>query len=275
MMIDLELLQHNVINKINNKLDILLDAIPRSNSLQTATRYSCLANGKRIRAVLSECLAKDINYNNEQNISDITVIIEMIHTYSLIHDDLPCMDDDDYRRNQLSCHKYTNEATALLAGNSLFNQAILIISTNNTIELNKKNKIIQLIVLAVNDMLNGQSMDIDNKHKQLDLEELFYIYKLKTGSLMELACTSIALLANINNSEYNIISNIGRNIGILFQIKDDIKDCETNNQDNSILHQQQLLAKLTQTYKYINDNLDKLSHQTYYLRKFVQTIYSN
>jgi len=196
-----------------------------SSDLVEAMKYSLLAVSKRLRPLL--CLAVVSDYGQPIDFAlEAAAAVEMIHTYSLIHDDLPAMDDDDYRRGQLTNHKKYGEATAILAGDALLTLAFELLSTSNYDDVTK----IQCMkVLAkssgVKGMILGQFMDMQAEEQILSWDSLLQMYMLKTGQLFSAALVMGAIVAK-QEQDINIWQRIGENLGIAFQIQDDILEIE-------------------------------------------------
>lgn len=195
--------------------------------LQSAIKYSINAGGKRLRPVLLLAACEMMGEKIEKAFPFATAI-ELIHTYSLIHDDLPCMDNDDYRRGLPCNHKVFGEATALLAGDGLLNMAYEIM-LRHIINNNSQNIIKAAAEIAEAagslGMAAGQSLDLYNENNTSAGEkELLYIHKHKTGCLISASLTAGAYIANANSKKINIIKQIGEELGVLFQITDDILD---------------------------------------------------
>jgi farnesyl diphosphate synthase len=190
--------------------------------------YSLSNGGKRLRPFLVANTAK--LFGIDQKIwLDVAVSLEMLHTYSLIHDDLPAMDNDDFRRGHPTCHKQYDEATAILAGDGLLTYAFEILSSSPNIDDSTKIKLINLLAQragAFNGMIAGQMLDLQNdKTPELSSETIIkHIEEMKTGCLISYACQSGAILGNASDEQYTAITNYARNIGIAFQITDDILD---------------------------------------------------
>lgn len=214
------------ISLINEKLN---EYVPEKNNLQNsiyeAMRYSILAGGKRIRPVLSlgvcQMLGGDI-----KDAVPFACAIECIHTYSLIHDDLPCMDNDDLRRGRPTNHKVFGEATALLAGDSLLNLAFEIMSSANY----DSEKIVKIIKTVSNlsgteGMIGGQVVDLlYEETNDANIEILEYIHKHKTGALICASALIGAICGDATDTEKERIIEFSSNLGLAFQIKDDILD---------------------------------------------------
>ncbi|SHJ48920.1 polyprenyl synthetase family protein [Paramaledivibacter caminithermalis] len=193
-----------------------------------AMEYSIKAGGKRLRPVLllevCNILDGDIDYA-----MPFALAMEMIHTYSLIHDDLPAMDNDDYRRGKLTNHKVYGEGIAILAGDGLLNLAFetMLDSINNDPKLcNRGIKAMQIISKAsgINGMIGGQVVDLEWEGKKIDIETLDFIHKHKTSALIEASINAGAILGGAEENQYLELQNYGRCIGLAFQIVDDILD---------------------------------------------------
>ena len=199
-----------------------------------AMNYSILAGGKRIRPILTLSVYDLLNKGEKTDeIYKFATAVEMIHTYSLIHDDLPCMDNDTTRRGKPCNHIVYGEDMALLAGDALLTQAFEIISTASCEKLNPKNILKSVNFLAdsvgSSGMISGQCFDIKLNDKNYEKKELLNIYNLKTSKLITASTIIGAILANRNNNEISAIKKFGENIGIVFQLVDDILDNETYN----------------------------------------------
>lgn len=213
---------------VDAALDFYLprEAFPKK--LHQALRYSVMAGGKRIRPILVMESAKLFGLSFEKVIPTACGI-EMIHTYSLIHDDLPVMDNDDLRRGKPTCHKVFGEAMALLAGDALLTNAFSIIARNSAISgisLQAVIDVIDRISKAAGSlgMVGGQAVDIDASGKDIDKQTLLYIDRHKTGCLIRASLWSGARLAEASESDLKTIDDYGERIGLVFQIIDDILD---------------------------------------------------
>jgi farnesyl diphosphate synthase len=210
----------------------ILDALPPKNlsKISEAIHYSVLNGGKRIRPQLVLLMAESLDLDVAQKTIDMMAAAgELIHSYSLIHDDLPSMDNDDYRRGQLSCHRKFDEATAILAGDAIQPLALEILTTINDNKLlpESKLKIINLFARACgpNGMVEGQSRDLEAEGKIISVEELDEIHYLKTGKLIEACVESICILKeDLPNQHLKAFLNFAKKFGLAFQIKDDILD---------------------------------------------------
>lgn len=197
-------------------------------SLLESERYSLFAGGKRIRPTLTLEFCKLFG-GEESAAVPFACAVEMIHTYSLIHDDLPCMDNDDLRRGKPTNHKVYGETIALLAGDSLLTGAFEIAASNR--EAGAETSAIAVAYLANcagrYGMIGGQVMDIQGEQKKLTLDELLKLHSLKTGALISAACVMGALAAGVRLDDRAMqdVITYAENIGLAFQIVDDILDC--------------------------------------------------
>ena len=217
----------NLIEQINERLLEIIEEFGDS-KVKEAMKYSLMAGGKRIRPVMMLQVIRSYD-KNYQDYLDIACAIEMIHTYSLIHDDLPGMDNDDLRRGKPTCHRQFDEATAILAGDGLLNEAANVILKAN---YNSELKIALLSILyqasGVNGMILGQALDIEFENKKANRKELDLIHHHKTGDLISASMQMGALVANVDDLE--TFKEIGYKIGLAFQIQDDILDVVGNSE---------------------------------------------
>ncbi len=197
-----------------------------NNILYEAMAYSLNTGGKRVRAILF-ILSYSIYKKDYERVLDIALGIEMIHTYSLIHDDLPCMDNDDLRRGKPTNHKVYGDAIATLAGDALLNEAMNIFfdfSLKNGIDSLKACSVISK-ASGADGMIGGQIVDIINEgNKNISTDELNYMHSKKTGELIRASIVSGVILAGASKEDINILSDYGYKLGLAFQIKDDILD---------------------------------------------------
>ena len=205
------------------------DACPER-VLNESIEYSLMAGGKRLRPILILATYKLFKQDIEKCMP-FAIAIEMVHNFSLIHDDLPGIDNDDFRHGKLTNHKKYNEATAILAGDSLLNQAYIVISkamlnTENKYELELKIKAFNEFSIAVDRMIAGEYVDTEFEGKDISLEYLEYNYNNKTGALLRLCVRIGAILANTKEEDLNKLTSYAEKIGLAFQIKDDILSVE-------------------------------------------------
>ena len=193
--------------------------------LNESTEYSLMAGGKRLRPILVIATYKIFN-ENIKTCMPYAVAIEMVHNFSLIHDDLPGIDNDDFRHGKLTNHKKFNEATAILAGDSLLNNAYIVISEDlkntETENLKIKLQVFNEFSTAVDRMIAGEYVDTEYEGKEISTNDLDYIHKNKTGALLKLCVRMGAMLANADKEDIENLSQYAEKIGLAFQIKDDI-----------------------------------------------------
>ena len=193
--------------------------------LHAAMRYSVMAGGKRLRPALALAAYRYCNDDNNNLLDSIhcaMAALEMVHTYSLIHDDLPCMDDDDLRRGRPTCHKQFDEAIAVLAGDALHVVAFELMAKTGSIRA--VNELAEAI--GTSGMLGGQIADVEAEGKTLSKEEIIDIHKRKTGALIRGSVRIGAILAGAHEKMINRLTEYGEKIGLAFQIIDDILDIE-------------------------------------------------
>lgn len=200
--------------------------------LQTET-YSLLGAGKRIRPYLVNEVCSMLGGDIKASMP-FSMAVEMIHTYSLIHDDLPCMDDDDMRRGKPSNHKVFGEAYALLAGDALLTNAFSVAATNMAVSAEIRASAIALIAESAGDagMIGGQFIDLEGEMRRLSLDELLLLQNLKTGRMIELSAMLGCLAAGYgeNTDEFGAVRAYAQRIGLAFQIIDDLLDVEGDEQ---------------------------------------------
>ncbi len=205
-------------------------------TVMQAMNYSLMAGGKRLRPMLMQETFILFRGSNPAILEPFMAAIEMIHTYSLVHDDLPAMDDDEYRRGRKTTHIVFGEATAILAGDGLLNYAfetavkafgeIKSEGTKETEEFKRVARAIEILSgkAGIYGMLGGQVVDVEEYQGNIDKDRLDFIYHLKTGALIEASMMIGAVLAGANEDEMGKIEEIASGIGLAFQIKDDILD---------------------------------------------------
>ena len=210
--------------RVNQKLEFLL---PDDDSiLISAMRYSVLNGGKRLRPILAY-LTGELNDTEAEYIDTLASSLELIHCYSLIHDDLPAMDDDELRRGNPTTHKKFDEATAILAGDALQPLAFELISTIKTSDRNKVQMISSLSeACGYLGMVGGQIKDI-NSNQIKDVESLDSMHSEKTGRLIQASIETAGILSGLSASDIESLKEYGGKIGLAFQIQDDIIDIES------------------------------------------------
>ena len=217
----------NYQNYIDEELDkYFKDEDPYVQRLRDSMRYSLLAGGKRIRPILMFATYRLFKEDYEKCLP-FAIGMEMVHNASLIHDDMPCIDNDDFRHGKPTNHKMYDECTALLAGDALFNYANVVITDDLRDELDIKQ--ISMKIMALNEfvkakdrMVCGEYFDTVSEGQLLTLEQLEYMHRNKTGALIRESVRIGALLAGVSNQELQVLTNYAENIGLAFQIKDDI-----------------------------------------------------
>lgn len=213
--------------------DRINEVLPESNAPYSvvieAARYSLLQGGKRIRPALLLEFCTALGGRLEDAV-DFAVALEMIHTYSLIHDDLPCMDDDDFRRGKPSCHKKYGEDIALLAGDALLTKAFYVAACA-PVPAARSTKVIELLSAYAGEhgMIGGQVLDLDYEKRQPDAKELEYMYLRKTGGLLCAAVEIGSIVAGRSEPEHiKKCCSYATDLGLAFQIIDDILDCTSD-----------------------------------------------
>ena len=226
MMLNSTLLDYK--NKINSRLDILLPLSGQLyDSVVTAARYSLLDSGKRIRPIILLEFYR-LCGGNDDCAYHFAAALEMIHTYSLIHDDLPCMDDDDMRRGRPSCHKQFDEATALLAGDALLTEAFSTAAKTAGIPSDRVVRALSALssCAGVNGMIGGQVIDLESEGKTVSVSTVNEMCRLKTGALIKAASTIGCILAGADDEKISSAALYAEKVGVAFQIVDDILDHE-------------------------------------------------
>ena len=213
------------IPKIESSLNGLLATVEAPDTLKSSMAYSVNAGGKRIRPILVLATLRDLDVVSDDAWS-VACAIELIHTYSLIHDDLPCMDDDDFRRGKPTNHKVYGEAMAVLAGDAL--QALAFRAMTELSDASPKTTIELIRLLAdaagAQGMVGGQVLDIEGEEQALTLDALEAIHLNKTGALLTFCIEAGAILAQVDEVRMGYLRTFAKNIGLAFQIQDDILD---------------------------------------------------
>ena len=195
-----------------------------------AMNYSLFAGGKRLRPVLCIASAEAVGGNHE-GVMPVACALEMIHTYSLIHDDLPTMDDDDMRRGKATNHMVFGDAMAILAGDGLLTEAFKVMSCAELLEragAERFQRVIEIVASASgpHGMVAGQALDIRVEGKKIDTDLMEFIHEHKTGALLQASVTTGAILGGASQKEIESLEQYGKDIGLAFQISDDILDIE-------------------------------------------------
>ncbi|MDC9726659.1 MAG: polyprenyl synthetase family protein [Candidatus Thioglobus sp.] len=210
------------VDRVNIKLDQYLST---QGSLTEAMRYSVLAGGKRFRPILTYCVAELFNTNLAQ-LDSSACAVEFIHAYSLIHDDLPAMDDDDIRHNQPACHKQFNEAQAILAGDGLQALAFEVLVNDSLLEPEIKIELLSTLTHAAFEMAEGQAIDLSIVEQSVDINVLETMHRKKTGALLSCAVDLGAIVAQCTAKDRAILRAFSKAIGLAYQIQDDVLDVE-------------------------------------------------
>jgi geranylgeranyl diphosphate synthase type II len=196
-------------------------------SIHKAMRYSLFAGGKRIRPILCIAAAEAIS-DSPVGIESTACTLELIHTYSLIHDDLPALDNDDLRRGMPTCHKVFGEAMAILAGDALLTLAFQVLAQLQC-EPERKTRLIEELAVAagtVGGMIGGQVNDLEGERKHPTASLLEAIHSAKTGALLQASVKMGGIYAGADSGQLNALANYGEHVGLAFQIVDDVLDVE-------------------------------------------------
>jgi len=216
---------------VDHMLDLLLEIPDGAEArLVEAMRYSVLGGGKRIRPFLVMMTSRLFGVD-DQSALRVAAALEMVHCYSLIHDDLPAMDDDDLRRGRATCHIEYDDATAILAGDALLTCAFEVLADEETHQdPNVRLKLISELAKAsgMNGMVGGQMIDLMAETRELDLPEITRLQRLKTGALIVFACKAGAILGKTGELKNHALRNYGHDLGLAFQIADDLLDVEAS-----------------------------------------------
>ena len=198
-------------------------------SVHEAMRYSLFGGGKRVRPILALAAAEAVGAKSTADLLPIAGSLELIHTYSLIHDDLPAMDDDDFRRGRSTCHKMYGEAVAILAGDGLLNMAFEVLSDPRRLRAIPANRLVAIMkeisaASGVFGMIGGQVVDMESEGKDVDFATLEYMHTHKTGALIRASVRVGALYARAGKRQFTALTHYGEKVGLAFQIADDILD---------------------------------------------------
>lgn len=226
MIQDLSSYMNECKKRLDQELPSYINHLEMPESLKEAMLYSIHAGGKRVRPILMLATVEAFGESIDQAIP-IACAVEMIHTYSLIHDDLPAMDNDDLRRGKPTNHIVFGEAAAILAGDALLTQSFELIADSN-LTSEQKVELIKLLSHAAgpSGMVGGQMADLDGEKQALTLEQLEYIHHHKTGKLLMFSIMAGAIIGNATPLQREHLQAFGEHIGLSFQISDDILDVE-------------------------------------------------
>jgi geranylgeranyl diphosphate synthase, type II len=259
------------------------------NPLFSAARYSLMGGGKRLRPILTLATVEALGGELSRALTPACAL-ELIHTYSLIHDDLPCMDNDDFRRGKPSLHKMYPEGHAVLTGDFLLTYAFEVIAEDPQLQPTQKIQLISILAKSSGGegMIAGQVMDLEAEGKRLEVEQLSLIHRKKTGMLITAALEFGAVIADAPAAHLNILSEFGQEIGLAFQIVDDVLDVTasqakhgketasdlTNHKSTYVslmgLRESQTLAQ--SLIKSAVQKLDQLPHDTSLLQELAELI---
>lgn len=246
---DLQSLINHKISAIEERLSLLVEASESPYStLFTAARYSLLSGGKRLRPLLTLATAEALGANECAALTPACAL-EMIHTYSMIHDDLPCMDDDDFRRGKPTLHKLYPEGIAVLAGDYLLTYAFEILAEAPHLSPTQQNQLVLCLARAAgaHGMVGGQLMDVEAEGKAIDLKALQLIHECKTGALLTAAFEFGGIVADASIEMRKILSKLGQHLGLAFQIVDDVLDVVASETKHGKIHSSDI-ANVKTTY---------------------------
>jgi geranylgeranyl diphosphate synthase, type II len=217
---------------VEDKMINYLNMLNAPATLKDSMLYSISAGGKRLRPILALAVMESFQ-KDPLHVLDAACAIEFVHTYSLIHDDLPSMDNDDYRRGKLTSHKVYGEAQAILAGDALLTESFSLITDNAYLNPNQKVRLLSVLSRAAGaeGMVGGQVEDLEGENKELTLQELESIHEKKTGKMLECSVLTGGIAAGASDDELLALQLYARHIGIAFQIQDDILDITGNQVD--------------------------------------------
>ena len=209
---------------VNAELDWLIPADGRKpQSLRDAMRWSLFGGGKHLRPALVLAFGRSFGASTDALVRTASAV-EMIHTYSLIHDDLPSMDDDDLRRGRATCHKQYGEATAILAGDALQVLAFQAIAQDERLSPQTRLELVSKLASAAAKMVVGQQLDLEAEGREVSIEEIENIHRNKTGALIAYSAEAGAIIGGADSDVRESVSAIGEKLGLLFQIRDDLLD---------------------------------------------------
>ena len=283
--LNLENFEVDLQKRVNSKLNSYLNS---NSQIEEAMKFALTTPGKRVRPTLLY-LVGDIYSISLERLDSLALASEIIHTYSLVHDDLPCMDDDDLRRGEPTLHKKYSEATAVLAGDAMQSLAIQIILEDEKLSNELKVSIVKLLMESIGykGMILGQEQDISFEQKTVGTEEIVQMNYLKTGLLIEFCILAPLMIANKKKNEWNTIA---RNVGIAFQLIDDLLDLEESeeslgkatNKDHSknkknlplTLGKAETINEIKKFYDETMASFSKLSLNNHPLKIYVENLFN-
>lgn len=232
-------LREKIENRTKEVEEVIYSYLPEESGYQktviSAMNYTMKAGGKRLRPMLMDETYRMFGGKDRKQIEPFMAAIEMIHTYSLIHDDLPALDNDDYRRGCKTAHVVYGEAMAILAGDALLNYAFETAAKafRGTEEDLRTARAFQILASkpGIYGMIGGQTADVESEHTDISFEELLFIHENKTSALIECAMMIGAVLAGASSEEVRTVETIARNTGLAFQIQDDILDLTSTSEE--------------------------------------------
>lgn len=223
-MTELEAFFAHVSRTVDDALDRLIPSEQTEpQRLHEAIRWSVFGGGKRFRPALLVAAGNTFGASDEDLVT-VAAAVEMIHTYSLIHDDLPAMDDDDLRRGRATCHKKFDEATAILAGDALQVLAFEAIALDAGLSENTRLCLVADLAIASGKMVAGQQLDLESEGKAISAADVERIHKNKTGALISFSAVAGAIIAGASGSDLDAVQRYADRVGLLFQITDDVLD---------------------------------------------------
>jgi len=230
-MTDLDRFFSEVRALVDGELDMLLPSSDvEPTRLYEAIRWSVFGEGKRFRPALVFAAGREFGAPDDE-LLHTSAAVEMIHTYSLIHDDLPAMDDDDLRRGRSTAHKKFDEATAILAGDALQAMAFETIAGDESLAVELRLRLVAELSVAAGQMVAGQQLDLEAEGKALDVSDIEHIHRGKTGALIRFAVRAGGMIAGANKTEFETLTQFGEKLGLLFQITDDILDVTSTSEE--------------------------------------------
>lgn len=223
---DLEKYLGEAVSDVDGAMDDFLPTLDeRPGSIHEAMRYCVFAGGKRLRPVLCIAAAEACGGRREEAFP-AACAVELMHTYSLVHDDLPCMDDDDLRRGRATCHKVFGEGMAVLCGDALLTEAFAVITKSQASESYSVGEMVAELALTGGSrkLIGGQVLDLEGEGKALAMEELVQIHEAKTAALLTVSVRLGAMSAGAGEDELEALTRFGHALGLAFQVIDDILD---------------------------------------------------
>lgn len=219
---------------IEKEIILELSGLSYPEHISEGMKYSIMNGGKRLRPILLLTMLDILKVDRQKGFKS-AIALELIHSYSLVHDDLPALDNDDYRRGKLTTHKKFGEAEAILIGDALLTHAFYILSEKNKKYLSPE-QIVDIIsytssYAGVNGMIGGQAVDVESEGKAIDKKTLAYIHENKTGKLLELPFKIACRIADLDSEDKEYFLDFAKKLGLAFQIRDDILDIEGSFED--------------------------------------------